>query len=73
MKIIFICTSNVCRSIMAEALLKEKLNNNQDLKEKIEVYSAGTFAQDGDAPMLNVIETMNELRNRHKTIQVNKS
>ena len=73
MKIIFICTSNVCRSIMAEALLKEKLNNNQDLKEKIEVYSAGTFAQDGDTPMFNVIETMKELRNRYKTIQVNKS
>ena len=53
---------------MAEALLKEKLNNNQDLKEKIEVYSAGTFAQDGDAPMLNAIETMKELRNRYKTI-----
>lgn len=68
MKITFICTSNVCRSIMAEAILKEKLNHNLELKEKVEVYSAGIFAQDGDAPMLNVVETMREIRNRYKTI-----
>ena len=68
MKIMFICTSNVCRSIMAEAILKEKIKEDNNLKEKVEVYSAGIFAQDGDIPMHNVIETMIELRNRYKTV-----
>jgi protein-tyrosine-phosphatase len=53
---------------MAEIILKQKLKNIKNLKEKIEVYSAGIFAQDGDSPMLNVVETMKELRNRYKNI-----
>lgn len=68
MKIMFICTSNVCRSIIAEAILKEKIKDDNNLKEKVEVCSAGIFAQDGDIPMHNVIETMREIRNRYKTI-----
>lgn len=65
MKIIFICTSNVCRSVIAENILKEKLKENLE-ETQIEIYSAGIFAQDGDGPMLNVVEAMKELRNRCK-------
>ena len=46
MKIMFICTGNICRSAMAHRLLEEKvkkLNRND-----IEVYSCGVYAQEGD-------------------------
>ena len=39
MKIMFICTGNICRSAMAEKLLKKKL---KDIKrDDIEVYTCG--------------------------------
>ena len=46
MKIMFICTGNICRSAMAEWLLKKKLEDKKI--ENIEVYSGGVYAQDGD-------------------------
>lgn len=46
MKIMFICTGNICRSAMAEWLLKKKIEDKKI--ENIEVYSSGVYAQDGD-------------------------
>ena len=48
MKIMFICTGNICRSAMAEKLLKKKVLDNE-IKD-IDVYSCGIYAQDGDIP-----------------------
>lgn len=48
MKIMFICTGNICRSAMAEWLLKQKVKDKKI--ENIEVYSCGIYAQDGDTP-----------------------
>lgn len=42
MKIMFICTGNICRSAMAEGMLKQKLKENEI--ENIEVCSCGIYA-----------------------------
>lgn len=46
MKIMFICTGNICRSAMAEKLLKKKIEE-KGIKD-IEVYSSGVYAYDGE-------------------------
>ena len=60
MNIMFVCSANTCRSAMAEALMKFYIDNNEKLKNKIQVYSCGIFAEDGDMAMYNAIEAMKE-------------
>ena len=43
MKIMFICTGNICRSAMAQAMLQKMLADQN--KNNIEVYSAGIYAE----------------------------
>jgi protein-tyrosine phosphatase len=44
--VLFVCTANICRSPMAAALFKHKLDKDGQL-EKWRVESAGTWARDG--------------------------
>ncbi len=68
MKIMFICTGNICRSAMAHAMF-EKMAKEQN--KNVQVYSCGIYAQNGDIPTYEAIETMNEygidLRNHRAT------
>lgn len=58
MKVMFICTGNICRSAMAHRLLEKRL---EDLnKRDIEVYSCGIYAENGDGSTYNAIEAMKE-------------
>ncbi|TLS36721.1 low molecular weight protein arginine phosphatase [Pseudalkalibacillus caeni] len=54
MKVLFICTGNTCRSPMAEALLRHKSNG------KLEVKSAGVFAQNGSSASQQTIQVLSE-------------
>lgn len=68
MKIMFICTGNICRSAMAHAML-EKIAKEQN--KNVQAYSCGIYAENGDIPTNEAIETMNEyginLRNHRAT------
>lgn len=67
MKIMFICTGNICRSAMAHRLLEKKLEEigNKD----VEVYSCGVFAEDGDKADYYAIEVMKEYEVEMKSHQ----
>ena len=56
MKIMFICTGNICRSAMAEWLLKKKLKDNN--KNDVNVCSAGLHANTGAVSTDEAIEVM---------------
>lgn len=56
-KVMFICTGNICRSAMAEALFKKIA---QEKGKKIQVYSCGIYADTGDYPTYDAIEIMKE-------------
>ena len=53
MKIMFICTGNICRSAMAEGMMKKLAkDNNLDL----DICSCGIYAEDGEYATYNAIE-----------------
>lgn len=56
-KIVFVCTGNTCRSPMAEALLKEMLEE-RGLEDEITVSSAGIYAFEGDEASPQAIDVM---------------
>lgn len=58
MKIMFICTGNICRSAMAHKLMEKKIKDKNI--NNIEIYSCGIFAEDGDIPTDNAKEVMKE-------------
>jgi len=57
MKIMFICTGNICRSAMAHVMLEKKV---KEKNRNIQVYSCGVFAENGDVPTYEGIQVMKE-------------
>lgn len=57
MKVMFICTGNICRSAMAHKMMEKKANEQG---KNIEVYSSGVWAQDGDVPTQEGITVMKD-------------
>ena len=58
MKVMFICTGNICRSAMAHVMLEEKIKG-KNIKN-VEVYSSGIYSENGDRSTYNAIEVMKE-------------
>ena len=55
MKVMFICTGNICRSAMGQALLEKRV---KELNKNIEVYSSGIYAYTGDKATNHAISIM---------------
>jgi glycine hydroxymethyltransferase len=53
-KVLFICTGNVCRSPMAEGLLRHRLG------DRVEVFSAGLGAGRGQPPSAHAVEVLRQ-------------
>ncbi|NNF98766.1 MAG: low molecular weight protein arginine phosphatase [Desulfobacteraceae bacterium] len=54
--ILIVCTGNICRSPMAEGLLKQMLS--PELQHKIHVHSAGTHALRGNPPTAHAVDVL---------------
>ena len=58
LKILFVCSGNICRSPMAEYFLKARLPN--DLREQVVIQSAGTYGTSGYPSPEEIIAVMDE-------------
>ena len=70
----FICTGNICRSAMAHKLLEKKLKDLN--RTDIEVFSCGTFAENGEKSTYSAFEVMKEYEvdmSSHKATNIAKS
>ena len=73
MKIMFICTGNICRSAMAHVMLENKAKKQN---KNIEVYACGVYAQNGDISTEEAIETMEEYQidlKKHRATNIRSS
>ena len=60
MKIMFICTGNICRSAMAHVMLEKRVEEED---KNIQVYSCGVYAQNGDRPTEEAISVLATIYN----------
>jgi protein-tyrosine-phosphatase len=56
--VLFVCTGNMCRSPIAEGILKKKVNEEAptELRDKIFIQSSGIYAYEGNKPSENAVK-----------------
>ena len=71
MKILFVCTGNICRSPMAEAYFQDLCKKSK--KKNIDVISAGIFAEENIPASYEAVKIMSNCNidlSKHKSRQV---
>lgn len=58
--VLFACAGNQCRSPMAEGLFQKILNEAEKYKKKIQILSAGLYADKGKPPTKKTIKVLQE-------------
>jgi protein-tyrosine-phosphatase len=58
-KIMFVCTGNICRSAMAEAILKKKVKD-KNIDKSFFVCSSGIYAYNGDVSTYEACKIMKD-------------
>lgn len=58
MKLMFICTGNICRSAMAHVMLEKRA---EEENKDVQVYSCGVYAENGDRPTEEAISVLKEI------------
>lgn len=66
--ILFVCSSNVCRSPYCEFLLRAKIQNDEELKDKIEVKSCAVFNRSKEIFPKTVVALEREGFNRDEVL-----
>ncbi|MFT3781586.1 MAG: low molecular weight protein arginine phosphatase [Nibricoccus sp.] len=59
--IVTVCTANICRSPMAQALLQHALSAQPEPLKSIQVYSAGVSAYKGDRVSENSVQALRKV------------
>lgn len=60
MKIVFVCTANICRSPMAEGMFRKMIEEN-GLEESVFCLSFGLAAKEGKRPPENAVAVCREI------------
>lgn len=74
-KIMFVCTGNICRSAMAEYMLKD-IVHKKNLDTKFYICSSGVFAYNGQQPTDEATQVMEEKGidiSKHRSTNINNS
>ena len=58
--VLFVCTGNTCRSVMAEGIFKKMLKERAEDNTRLNIISAGIFALSGISPTSEAISVMFE-------------
>jgi len=60
-RLLFVCTGNTCRSVMAEYLIRDRIKKHQpDMKDQLDIRSCGIYARPDDPASFDAAQVLLE-------------